>query len=668
MSRCETCQVDLPEGPDALEVHESGKKHIRAHDDLEKSVALSERSVFLRNRAKHSLNIEELKNHFNQLGKVTRVIWKADTPDHAIFEFEEASTAKEALEMKHIELNQETVSILPRRIEFSVSSTLDAAAPDFDTIFTKASSMTSFVSQLDLCINEVQMKQKDVQERNEICERIENELAKYFANCKVQLFGSSITNLGITSSDMDATVCFQALSDSAPNLVALRDKYTMLTADLHTFRNRRLSPEEIHRLSSADRCRFVCKILNEIRKEVGWVSGQKPVLDARCPIVRFVVNRKILVDLSVDNELGYSKSAYLRDLLLHDASGKLRQLLLGFRIWALSAGLFEPPQSQHKGQFNAYMLYLMAIYFLQNEGLLPRFEHSATSRYAADWRIDYKIGAFNLENQDLVHLFQRLFAFWVQFDVSNVVSLHTTPTSVTEYKSKAHADFKYGHLNLEDPIEKAHNVCQNLSQKMFSKMRSHMMLGLASLKKNKNSFVALCTQMRPESRLTNEEEVKADAKCQIELGNKSLQEFSEELLTIFEEVLQMQKDTNPTAKRVRLEEEGNHEYLSLGRFALPNQLWIGRRAVKKQLARAQHLSGLKLEKEVSRMLLNKKQASDATSVLIVNVALHLINEKFVIGFSREEGNSNDLTDMAHFLQVLLPTLLADPNVEEKMEE
>lgn len=47
-----------------------------------------------------------------QLGKVARVIWKADSPDHAIFEFEEVDAATKALELKHLELNKVFVSLV----------------------------------------------------------------------------------------------------------------------------------------------------------------------------------------------------------------------------------------------------------------------------------------------------------------------------------------------------------------------------------------------------------------------------------------------------------------------------------------------------------------------------------------------------------------------------
>ena len=92
---------------------------------------------------------------------------------------------------------------------------------------------------------------------------------------------------------------------------------------------------------------MVSKVINEVRKTAGWIGHQRPVLDARCPVVRFFVKEQYMIDLSVENVLGVQKSAYLKCLIAADISGNLQRILIAFRFWSLSNGLFEPPANQH---------------------------------------------------------------------------------------------------------------------------------------------------------------------------------------------------------------------------------------------------------------------------------------------------------------------------------
>uniref|UniRef100_A0A183DFW6 SAM-dependent methyltransferase n=1 Tax=Gongylonema pulchrum TaxID=637853 RepID=A0A183DFW6_9BILA len=86
-----------------------------------------------------------------------------------------------------------------------------------------------------------------------------------------------------------------------------RNKYTLLTCEMIALRGRKVCAEEYARLSPAgelvyanftktltelDRVRLLNKVLNDIRKRALLpVTGQYPIVDARCPLVRFVYNR-----------------------------------------------------------------------------------------------------------------------------------------------------------------------------------------------------------------------------------------------------------------------------------------------------------------------------------------------------------------------------------------
>ncbi|KIH43183.1 hypothetical protein ANCDUO_26817, partial [Ancylostoma duodenale] len=87
-----------------------------------------------------------------------------------------------------------------------------------------------------------------------------------------------------------------------------------------------------------------------------------------------------LVELSVNNRIGYQKSAYLGALVKADQAGSLRKLILGLRFWAVSNGVFTS-EKKKTWNLNSYTITLMFITFLQSEKLLPAFSHSECVKF-----------------------------------------------------------------------------------------------------------------------------------------------------------------------------------------------------------------------------------------------------------------------------------------------
>ncbi|CAJ0578084.1 unnamed protein product, partial [Mesorhabditis spiculigera] len=246
MVRCDVCRTDVPDGVDALEIHKNGKKHVRAQATLDSAVALAASSVFVRDTDKKPLDIQGLKELFAQRGKILRVLWKSDAPDHAVFEFEDATVANAILDGKEVKFGEATLSIAPRKINFKDVAPepvpLDCAAVLEDVLLLGA-----FDEQLDHSILKTGLSSEDIEKRQQICLRLQTELSKYFVRCEVRLFGSSITDLGILSSDMDATILFP--EHDIPNWEEDRNKETLLTSDGSVYIRHRINHRELHKLS-----------------------------------------------------------------------------------------------------------------------------------------------------------------------------------------------------------------------------------------------------------------------------------------------------------------------------------------------------------------------------------------------------------------------------------
>uniref|UniRef100_A0A1I7XD17 NTP_transf_2 domain-containing protein n=1 Tax=Heterorhabditis bacteriophora TaxID=37862 RepID=A0A1I7XD17_HETBA len=419
MGKCQICSVDIPDGEGSQEVHETGKRHMRLRAFQESVLTLADRSVFLKwvnTEGQPILDKLAIAKVMSKSGAIDRILFRAGTT-HAIVEFISISSTKDVLSQKIVHINGVKVNCCKRLMQFP---SYEKQSIDINQVIVQAQESDGFIAQIDSIMEQIEINKDQILLRENCAKRLEMELGKYFVSPRVRIFGSSVTSIGIVDSDIDACLCFDATpfeQKLSPELS--RDKHTLLTCDAFLLKGRRVHAEEIIRLTPADRARFLSKVLNEVRKEVGWLGQQRPIVDARCPIVRFIADKlqvhmslfyincyfKMLVDLSIDNYLGCAKSDYLKGLIESDISGNIRRILLGFRFWAMSNELFEPSPVQMKGHFNAYVLNLMCIGYMQSIGLIPVFSHSATevtlvlliSVFQLITCIIYRIGIIGIE-------------------------------------------------------------------------------------------------------------------------------------------------------------------------------------------------------------------------------------------------------------------------------
>ncbi|GMT31769.1 hypothetical protein PFISCL1PPCAC_23066, partial [Pristionchus fissidentatus] len=570
---CTLCNVEIPPGPDSLQKHEAGKRHERMRAQCDAVEALAKRSVFIKiapARA-HSpvemdtegemraapakvdprlrLQKEEIERVMARFGHIERVLCRAENGHFSIVEYGKDEEAKAALAAKSVlmacssvaadgtatPIQMTTVLVTERRVNFSAAAPTEKHRINVDEIVDAVSQLIvdpaddAYTAAIDEIIRHMVLSEEQLRERDALASRLEEQLRKFFVSPSVRIFGSSITSIGTIDSDID--MCLMLASPSSIDNGGgnrrmqflheqkQRDKYTLLTGDAVQIRKKKVQAGEVKRLSGPDRVRFVSKMLNEVRKECGWMGVQRPVVDCRLPIVRFLLDREILVDLSVDNAIGVAKSAYIRDLIKADASGRLRRMLIGLRFWALSNGLFETQEKEHKGHFNAYMLNLLAISFLQSNGALPPFQHSDTPDYGGPggkWRIDFVVPPYTLQAVTIQAFMKSFFIHMtsgVSLRESVIVGRTGEQLSLSEFVARypdiidrgegaaaaaagpTHAapaaTFEFALMNVQDPIEQSHNVTSTLNEKYVRKMRHMMMRSLHAMKGGRESFVSI---------------------------------------------------------------------------------------------------------------------------------------------------------------------------------
>lgn len=233
-------------------------------------------------------------------------------------------------------------------------------------------------------------------------------LADYLPEgARVELFGSSVTSLGLKGCDVDCTIVFAGrglVLAQAAEAGLLRSKFHLMTSDMSLLSGEnRITNEEMAKLSAADRVRYVSKALNYARKVKKMaISDQTPILDAKCPIVRFLFDHHCYVELSVDNRLAINNSQWLAALLHADPSGKVRRFLLLLRFWALSGGLIDA----EKNHLNNYVLTLLAVAFLQSKGKLPMVDAQPSDNPAtiSGWQSGFSVNSCDCSDLHLSDL------------------------------------------------------------------------------------------------------------------------------------------------------------------------------------------------------------------------------------------------------------------------
>ncbi|VDN05085.1 unnamed protein product [Thelazia callipaeda] len=503
---CHLCMVQLS-SKSLLSVHNSGKRHQKKVEEYENLCALSARSIFI-SELDPELNVteSEISEALSCFGKVEQVRLDKKKGKFAIVEFDQEFAAQRAIFEDKVRIGRQVVPVRARKIDFDYSKLKrETHMLDIDKLKNHLNQFPTFEDQvyalLQLCcLSDAQCKER------EDCAKILTEVLKdYFTSgMHVRIFGSSVTSLGIKNSDIDATLFFNkplVKQYSAGDLE--RNKYMLMTCDISTIKARKICPEEYARLSPADRVRLLNKIINDIRKcSTAPIISQYPILNTRCPLVRFIFDRKHVVDLSVDNHLGYAKCDWLKHIAHSDSSQLIRKFLVSFRIWAHANGLLEAGEKE-RSYFNAYILNLLCITFLQLHDYIPPLQRSRQEMIVNEWRIDFVVDSVDLRFLSLKHLFREFFIWFVHLKLKDIILCPNIGTAVTfeQFRqlypeNNVRNTFKFAYLNIQDPLELSHNVSMLVSEKHVAMMRRQMQFALSRIKIKPDSFTALLCDIR----------------------------------------------------------------------------------------------------------------------------------------------------------------------------
>lgn len=672
---CELCDVELSSKA-LLAVHIEGKRHQKKLKERNDFRDLAARSVFIYGLPLHTLSSEkEVEGLLKEFGDIERIHIDPNKGSYAIVEFCSENSARGAISRGRIHFGTHCALVKERRVDFENSDLKyeQQTVNVEEVIQSVCSAGPSYCDQVDELIRLFCLSERQLAERAIFARELTTAVREYCGSeARISLFGSSVTSVGTVSSDIDATLFFgdSPLVKRAELDNFGRSKLALMTCDVSALRSRNVQPDEIARLTPADRIRFFAKILNDIRKRgIAPISDQCPILDARCPLVRILFHRKYTVDLSVDNRLGLAKSLWLKEVISSDSSSNLRRFLVAVRFWALAGGLMRHTNAM-RNHFNAYILNLLCIAFLQSRLHLRALQRGPLPINIDGWDTDFSIEAVNFSDLCLSSLVKDFFVWFIQLKLKDHVLCPRLASMLTiqEFQEafpqkRVKESFKFSHLNVQDPIELSHNVAQLVSDSSISAMRREMMLAVSRIKESPNSFAAVlgvCSSRATSSR-------SAELGILLDSIGKSSEECIEGISAILTELLSFRVVEEPPAKRLCF---GIVDVETSRDFEVYQRTWTGRRNKKRLILKQKSsLSDWEVEKLVTDAIC--KESEEKEMQLRLRLIVHKNGNQARIMMTRLSGSDLDFNNIFHFLSLFIPkhftsgvSLLNDSPMEE----
>lgn len=219
----------------------------------------------------------------------------------------------------------------------------------------------SNISPLPTNLQSARPSRKDLANRQSIITRLQNLISSNWPqdNLQVSSFGSSLTGLSTTTSDLDLVLLDPSHSrgiGTPPNQVRFRRSDVVMI-------DGRPEWESVGVLS---------RLLSRKGKQYGFAAIQK-IAHASIPIVKFIdQSTGIHVDLNCNDRFGIANSklistyAQIRESLV-------KPLMYFIKFWSKAKDLNDPTGRKGPGgaTFSSYSLCLMVIHYLQQDFQLP---------------------------------------------------------------------------------------------------------------------------------------------------------------------------------------------------------------------------------------------------------------------------------------------------------
>lgn len=311
------------------------------------------------------------------------------------------------------------------------------------TIIAALADSSDFVSEFECLLHKLQPNlSESFKKYNLICHDLYNLLSKRFRGLEVQPFGSTLTGLGFSDSDVDVYLgnVKKVDKDEVPQLINIK----------------------------------------KTLQQSGKFGNCLVIPGAKIPLIKCLhLSTGIKIDINIKNKLGVLNSRLIQYYLSID--GKVKQVMLILKFWAKC----------HKvtGQnhlLTNYSLVLMFIFFLQQEPYkfpsVAQLQQNCPNTSETVWNGEF-VPNYNFQSDKLfsgtpLELLQQFFEFYSNFPfhheivcpfLGRSVSRFCDIDSFVSYKQLKETFKLDSALCVQDPFEHVRNVTSSVSECVLDK-------------------------------------------------------------------------------------------------------------------------------------------------------------------------------------------------------
>eukprot|EP00736_Rhodelphis_marinus_P010738 Rmarinus@m.5996 len=299
----------------------------------------------------------------------------------------------------------------------------------------------------------------------EAAEEVLNTCKDSISGVAFKPFGTAITGLGLTGSDLDLTV-----ESNQPDTETL-------DAVAKAIENNTVKFKRLFRIRS------------------------------KCPIIRFThIRTRLQCDISANNKLGVANSHLIRAYV--DSDPRVKPLILVVKHWAVTHGI------QKRSKLSSYAITVMVLQFLQVQGVVPCLQKdvSTSSTVIDGWNCSYNVNTDwkSSNTASLGALLEEFFRFYrTSVDYKNsVISVRLgrvlrRPEDIgicrlLKAQQRSFGTPQTAFLWIEDPFELTHNLAHGVFAPGFAYLFRMMHVAAAALAKSNGSLAAILEPVKDE--------------------------------------------------------------------------------------------------------------------------------------------------------------------------
>ncbi|KAH9494838.1 hypothetical protein Btru_017943 [Bulinus truncatus] len=489
---CEHCDVIFQTKND-YQSHCQGKKH-KLNEQTAQRLEAAKRTVFVKGFDGRNSNCKQwLHSYFSHFGTVKQVtLNNRYAGDSANIEFQDLNAALKCLSMKFYPFERRSLTVRqyvyhpPKSEQMRMihkqneREEKQKKQTTYLHVMDLLTSARDVFDQIDKITENLKLTTDDEKVRASICDGLTKLFSKYFENCSVHQFGSSINRFGTKGCDLDLFLYFSnekaAVTKPRVQLPYHKDIKT-LKVDYGP-----LTAEQLKKIDVFDQVKLLAKIMSSRKTEY---TDLVTIPSHRCPVIKFVhCSSGIKCDLSLNNRKALYNSLLLR---FYGSESRVQKLVSAVRLWAKSHEI----AGVGKGQvLTSYALTLLVLFYVMKKEprIIPLVCDvdkcvSGTHRELVEYWECIVLSADAVlpasENTEtVVDLLKGFFQFYTQkinWDTDALILWNNTIVSRADVSQDPfYITSKGGCMMLFDPYVLTHNVLGNVNESTRAKLIQEM--------------------------------------------------------------------------------------------------------------------------------------------------------------------------------------------------